>query len=493
MVKKMSVLKELLRNPDCEYVSLERRSTSYELVEISNDYNEIVATEEAIERLEEINESLSSILTVSIDSLNENGLTSIDSKILQASTESLLSPLGLDSPIPSIDLFENEWDRRSATEVSIEGIVEKITKIWNAIKKAIIDLARKIKEWFANLFKSSEKEEKRTEELSKTILSLVDSSEPSPKKAGASPRDDSSSGSPLGLSAPEVSRQTQRRESRRSSDKQETDSKVIYLYNNIETEYGLSNLINKNQTIDNLKGNLMSLLVISEIFLTTPDNFRVIGDAIRIIQSRATKYNAGTDAQSYSNLLIWTLKPYFKEIGEKEIDSDAFRGSRSSTHKQGKYIVLKIRSSILPANKCLVFYGHMHNEHLNYFAIEEFVKDGKGTGKDKFTIPNKKELQEISNLNKTMLKVLNSSKENQKKAEILRKDIIKVTDEVVKLGEKNLKENETSEFNEALRGIRLLNKFIDNPANSISNFTYRTTNHVNNFISHVLDVIENSQ
>ena len=385
----MSVLKELLKDPDCGYVNLERRNSSIEVVEITDDYNEIVATEEALDRLEEINESLSSILTVSLDSLNENGLTPIDSKILQVSTESLLNPLGLDSPIPSIDLFENEWNRRSATEVSIESIKEKVAKIWNAIKNTIIELARKIKEWFAKLFKSSEKEEKRSEEISKTILSLVDSSEPSPKETEASPIDDTSESSSdqtrMGLPAPEVSRQTQRREKRRSSGKQETGSDVIYLYNDIETEYGLSNLINKNQTLDDLKENLMTLLKVSEAFLVTPDNFRVIGNAIKSVQNNATRYTTGSDVQSYSNLLIKTLEPFFDEIGEKELNSDVFRGARSTNYKQGSYKILRTRSSILPANKCLVHYTFMQNEHLNYFAIEDYIKDGKRTERPKHT------------------------------------------------------------------------------------------------------------
>ena len=169
----MSILKSLLQETS-EYtlggqVALEGLSCGNEVLEISDDYNEIVSMEDAIERLGEIHDSLEELLVISEDSLEEGGLDANTSQVLRISTEALVSPLGLDSPILSPESFGSDGERLSSTRVSIEEEKSTIQKVWDAIKRSLVALRQKISEWYNNVWKNVDKMLEKANKLDKAI------------------------------------------------------------------------------------------------------------------------------------------------------------------------------------------------------------------------------------------------------------------------------------------------------------------------------------
>ena len=169
----MSILKSLLQETS-EYtlggqVALEGLSCGNEVLEISDEYNEIISMEDAIERLGEIHDSLEELLVISEDSLEEGGLDANTSQVLRISTEALVSPLGLDSPILSPESFGSDGERLSSTRVSIEEEKSTIQKVWDAILRSLQALRQKISEWFNNVWKNADKMLEKLKALNKTI------------------------------------------------------------------------------------------------------------------------------------------------------------------------------------------------------------------------------------------------------------------------------------------------------------------------------------
>ena len=92
---------------------------------------------------------------------SQDKMSNSAAKIAQIATESAYRRVGIRrSSVPSLEAFES----KAALE-SMDGIIATARRIWEAIKKAVMEAGKWIKDFFKNLFSANGKQEKRGENL----------------------------------------------------------------------------------------------------------------------------------------------------------------------------------------------------------------------------------------------------------------------------------------------------------------------------------------
>ena len=155
----MSVLRTMMMeetDSTIDDLSFEGFDTSAETLEVVEGYNEIVLLEDGIDRLSEIHAGLESLLEISESSLEDGGLSSDMATILRISTEALVIPLGMESPILSTESFGGDGERLTSTRISIEEEKGTITKVWDAIVRSLSALRKKIANWIGTALNSAD-------------------------------------------------------------------------------------------------------------------------------------------------------------------------------------------------------------------------------------------------------------------------------------------------------------------------------------------------
>lgn len=111
---------------------------------------------------------LEGLMQVAAASLVDGGLKRQSATLLALGVESYTNQLGLESGVvPSVESFGSDGEAITATQVSVEAIAEQIGKIWEAIKKAIIDAINAVKKWWANFSNQLPKVKTRAEAIVK--------------------------------------------------------------------------------------------------------------------------------------------------------------------------------------------------------------------------------------------------------------------------------------------------------------------------------------
>lgn len=149
-----------------------------------------IEVDDAIEEMEEIEEGLESIVTSMEAALENGGLDPMAASFAHHAVGAYTGRFGMESleVIPALESFGGDTGREASTQVSIEGIKETLTKIWNAIKSAVQKAIKAVSDLFAKIFGGADKviakleaEIKKIEGLEKDKAVLKDKAELSVK------------------------------------------------------------------------------------------------------------------------------------------------------------------------------------------------------------------------------------------------------------------------------------------------------------------------
>lgn len=138
------------------------------MAEVDEAEAEVETEEEAGEELEEAAEGLESIANQIEASLEDGGLTPGEAVYMNIAVESYTNRLGIAAPIvASQESFGGSSDRLTSTQVSLEGLKEIVSQIWDKIKELWASLVRKLAEWYLKIFDAAPKLRKKAEAIQK--------------------------------------------------------------------------------------------------------------------------------------------------------------------------------------------------------------------------------------------------------------------------------------------------------------------------------------
>lgn len=138
--------------------------------ELTSDSSEVEDTGVAIEEATDAAENIEAISEVAEQSIEGGeGMSPEAAEIAEISVESICTRLGMRykrRTVPSLESFGQKQSRLSATKIAIEGFGDKVSEIWKKIIEGVKFLAKKIQDFFFNLFNSVESMEKLVKSVS---------------------------------------------------------------------------------------------------------------------------------------------------------------------------------------------------------------------------------------------------------------------------------------------------------------------------------------
>lgn len=156
-----NAIKVALENLDAEGVVPEEVTVvegelEQEVLEVVEAQQEVEVEAEVVERLETAADSLESYGIALEGLLATGGMNKTTAAVYRIGFEHIMNGLGQDEVrMPALESFEGETDMVEATEVSVEGIKEELTKIYAAIKSFVNSLIEKVGAFFKALFSAT--------------------------------------------------------------------------------------------------------------------------------------------------------------------------------------------------------------------------------------------------------------------------------------------------------------------------------------------------
>ncbi len=428
----MSLLNEMLQthrkeNPPPYYgYDYETIDCEHEIVVACEQYNDIETDFNALDRLEEIYCGLEHLLSVSQDSLQEGGLYAFEANMLHYGHQALLDPLGLDTPMLGIESFGAKGERFSSTRVSIEEEKGTLTKIWEAIKRALSALTEKLKTWYNNIFNVADKLKEKFEAMKKTIEGL--------------------------------------------NDKSVKGDKTV--------EFSSGALLSKGQTELNLKTNLANLESEAKSFLkdnTIRSSINEMIDSIEKVDFKAGKVD---DA--------WTkgVEPFLKKITGISKTKSTTSDIPSVMNVEGMTVT---KHDELPGNKAIYAYSSA----VGVFDFEKIAKFGYKIGpfKDNNSIKDKVKYKVMSvgdlktnvEMGIRLTDIIIDFKKGNDEVNKIKEKIKKVGDKISDASKDN-----ASSGKKAINALRQTDRFLNNPANSLTNLIIKTLSSMLNLMNEMI-------
>ena len=143
------------------------------ITEINEAHHSLEMLDYQQEELEFAHQSLEDI-AVSLESHLKEDERGIDRQTAEAYHHAVNAIVGdaLDNPVASLESFGGESESSHATQMSLEGIKDIASKIWEGIKKAVNSAMEAVKKFFNKLFGGIEKLKSRCDKLEKQYEKL---------------------------------------------------------------------------------------------------------------------------------------------------------------------------------------------------------------------------------------------------------------------------------------------------------------------------------
>ena len=428
----MSLLHEILethqrQNPPPYYgYDYETVDCEHEIVMACEQYNEIESDYNALDRLEEIHCGLEHLLLVSQDSLQEGGLYAFEANMLHYGHKALLEPLGLDTPILSIESFGAKGERFSSTRVSIEEEKGTLTKIWEAIKRGLTALGEKLKTWYNNIFKVADKLKEKFDAMKKTVEGL--------------------------------------------GNKSVKGDKTV--------EFSSGALLSKGQTELNLKTNVANLESEAKSFLKDNTIRSSINEMIDSIEK--VDFKAGKVDDAWTN----SIEPFLKKITGISKTKSSTADIPSAMKVEGMTVT---KHDELPGNKAI----YVYSSAVGVFDVEKISKFGYKIGpfKDDNTIKDKVKYNVMSvgdlktnvEMGIRLTDIIIEFKKGNDEVNKIKERIKKVGDKISDASKDN-----ASSGKKAINALRQTDRFLNNPANSLTNLMIKTLSSMLNLTNEMI-------
>ena len=413
----MSILRELLAETEKNTVvgegyAFEAINCESELFEVQEQYNEIVSDQEAITRLEEIHEGLESLLEVTEGSIEEGGLTPVTAQVLRISTEALVAPLGLTSPVLSQESFGAEGERLTSTRVSIEEEKGTIKKIWEAIQRAFETVRAKIVSWYNKIFDTAGKLNTKNQALKDAIIDL----------------------------------------SGKKSEKETLD-------------LSLSSLLSRGQSSSDISKNVNNLISEVSIFLSVNGGYKTADTILEVVSEVNTRHNDdfSTAVESY---------PKIKSAVTDMMKLSKTSGSGSVPKSMEAEGVQVTKHGLLPGNMAL--YSYMASD-ISKCGWKLGVADSDGAMKEKVKVKvlNQSELNAMASENGKLISAVADWKSGQDKVKDLKNKISAKGKEVsASVKDENTKAKTMAK--NCFNYLKAAESFLNSPANQLTTLAVKT-------------------
>ena len=137
--------------------SAEVEASTAETVEQVADVEEVTgAVDDAVADSDTL-EGIQDVMAESVE--RGEGLDETAAAVAEVAVEAICARLGIRTSgrvLPAMESFGSKNSRVAATKIAMEGIGDKISAIWEAIKKAFKNVWMKIKDFFAKFFSNTE-------------------------------------------------------------------------------------------------------------------------------------------------------------------------------------------------------------------------------------------------------------------------------------------------------------------------------------------------
>jgi phiKZ-like phage internal head proteins len=154
--------------------------------EVSEQTNDIADLDGATASAETDAETLEDVATTMQESVESGeGLDETAAKVADIAVESIMARLGIKSAtkvIPSLENFGSKSSRVAATKIALEGVMDKVKQIWQAIVNALKSLGAKIVSFIQGLIKHRATLEKHLKGLQARVAKIDASAKPKEQK-----------------------------------------------------------------------------------------------------------------------------------------------------------------------------------------------------------------------------------------------------------------------------------------------------------------------
>ena len=127
-----------------------------------------------VDHLYGVAEGLENLIEVVEDTYADGGLDRTGAALLSVSSEHMVGNLGFDNPVLSLESFGGVGESLASTRVSVESLGDVLKKIWEAIKRAIDAVTKKMGQWYKAVFDGATKVKNRAMAVKKQAEKLKD-------------------------------------------------------------------------------------------------------------------------------------------------------------------------------------------------------------------------------------------------------------------------------------------------------------------------------
>ena len=414
-----SLMTEEIANSKFTGYSYERFNLETDIMDLYENYDEIVALEDGLDKLEDIAYGIVRMLTISEESLEEGGLTSSDAELLGICSDILTSPLGVENPVLSKIYFGMEGEKEDSTKSTNENKKGLLRKLWDSIKNGIVAIAKKVANFFKGLFDFAQKALNKNNAMLKDLEGLSGKSVPDNKKT---------------------------------------------------IKFSAAALLGADQSQSDLNNNLSDLSKLTETFIKDKKYSNYIKDAIKKIQNLDMGKMIKEDYSSwgpFKSKIETLMVEYYKiEVVKEYTDiPNSVKVSGEEIKKYGR----------LPGNKSL-YSTKSSNEAKNKkygYNIGPF-KDNNTAKKSEFDVMSQTDLKTILENNGKLISIIVDNKKDIEYRQQLKDDIIKAGDNLDKLSSGVLELNGRDFYNSMVSMLKRLSVMADSPTNQLSALSMKT-------------------
>lgn len=143
-------------------------SLETDLLEVDDSEAEVEDNEKKTEEAVDVMNALESIIIALESSIEHGGISKDGAATLAVATDYMYAKVGFSKKsIPALEAFGNDVTREKATSIAIEGFVDSVKKIWEAIVAAMKKAFEWVADFFINIFRGADHLKARAEKLKK--------------------------------------------------------------------------------------------------------------------------------------------------------------------------------------------------------------------------------------------------------------------------------------------------------------------------------------
>ena len=160
-------------------------SLETEMLETSEAGGAVEENLDAIDSADTDSGELSDLADTVEETVENGGMDATTARVVEVAVESIYKRLGVPrKAMPAMEAFGAEGNKLAATKIALETIKESLAKIWEAIKKAIVDMSAWVAKFLDSIFNGNTKLIARVKSVKEALAAAPDTKQTGNVKAG---------------------------------------------------------------------------------------------------------------------------------------------------------------------------------------------------------------------------------------------------------------------------------------------------------------------